>query len=79
MLIEWTLLCYGRYRKRRLRCHLAHYPDYLLRDMGLRMEGNRVVSDREETATPAPSTEPGTGAAVSAVADRDGVQTASSA
>jgi len=51
VLIELTLLCYCRYRERRLRCRLEHYPAYLLKDMGLRLEGNRVVSDRDESTT----------------------------
>ena len=72
MLIEWTLLCYGRYRQRRLRCHLEHYPDYLLRDMGLRMEGNRVVSDRPEPPTPIPA--PATESTPPADTDCDGIQ-----
>ncbi|MEM9604127.1 MAG: hypothetical protein AAGA11_14770 [Pseudomonadota bacterium] len=77
MLIEWTLLCYGRYRQRRLRCHLEHYPDYLLRDMGLRMEGDRVVSDRPEIPAPrpAPATEP----TALADTDCDGIQSAKTA
>ena len=48
MIIELTLLCCCRYRERRLQQHLARYPDYLLRDMGLRIEGGRVISDRDE-------------------------------
>lgn len=51
MLIELSLLCYCRYRERRLRRHLEHYPPYLLKDMGLRREGNRIVSDRDDTVT----------------------------